>query len=131
MYEWRNENRDWRAGEILRIWNIPIGGRGLSKWYKANGYKHGVMPYRITSRYSDRQKLKLQQEFCLKLIHKSSSTRSVDVELALHATASSASSHVRALYQRGASSTKVYFAVVENCECDLRFYPPATRISES
>ena len=61
----------------------------------------------IRSRKSD-------QTFVLKLLRKSSCALD-DREMRLHAKAA-ASEHVVTLHQRGASSTKVYFAIEEHCE---------------
>ena len=66
--EWVALPLSMRAFRILREHRIDVDPHTLARWYKVNGFRRGIRRNRIASKYTDKQKLKLQKDFSMKLL---------------------------------------------------------------
>ena len=58
-----------RLAQIHQRWGVELRSpQTLANWYHRHGLTNKVAPYRVTCRYDDAHKLRLQQEFCLRLL---------------------------------------------------------------
>ena len=69
LIPWRQLNLEQRVRRIQEEKDLVVSSTTLSKWYQANKIRYIRAKPRISNQYTVETKLRLQQEFALKLLH--------------------------------------------------------------